>query len=347
MKPKKFLIRLLIVFVVNVIIIFGDYSLTFFDNSARTLFFSLYFVSYWMLIWYFSAYINQKIKLLKDRAVYPYSIFVFNFIFGVIVAFFANYFYRTGDLLLYHNIDLWKDIPILNPELTISLFVLYMVVFIFDIYMQSILNKKENQLQLEKLKKENNLAKYLILKSQIEPHFLFNSLSVLSSIIYYDVNLASDFILRLSKILRYVIEKNDLLTVPLKDEIAFINDYFFLIKTRFDNGIIFENKIDKNIVGTSVIPPVSLQLLFENAIKHNKFTHEKPLKITIYNDDNYIVVENNIDIRANVVDSTKQGLDNLTKRFLFLSENPVKIDILNDNFVVSLPLLPKLSDYEL
>lgn len=337
-KIIKFLIRLGIVLAAHIMVKAGDYSLDVFKISERSIFFSLYFISFWMIVWYFAVYINNKIKNLQIK-LSPYLVFAFHFAFGSTAAFFTNYFYRIGDINLFNNIDLWKDIPILNPELTISLMVVYMLVFFFDIYMQSIFEKKEDQLQLEKLKQENTLAKYLNLKQQIEPHFLFNSLSVLSSIIHSDANLASDFLLKLSKILRYVIEKNELLTIPLKDEISFINDYFFLIKIRFDDGIIIENKIDEEIINTCVIPPVSLQLLFENAIKYNKFTSENPLKITMYNNNNYIIVKNNINIRTDVVDSTKQGLDNLTKRFSFLSKTPVKIEITNNNFIVSLPIL--------
>ena len=335
----KFLIRFTFVFLTHVMIKAGDYTLDVFDTSTRSILFSLYFITLWMLVWYAASYVNTKIKKSQDKYFFPYILFAFNFVFSFLSAFSTNYLYRIGDIMLFNNAEAWENIKILNPELTISLLVMYMVVFFFDIYFTSVINKKDNQLQLAKLKAENTLSKYLNLKHQIEPHFLFNSLSVLSSIIHSDANLASDFVLKLSKILRYVIEKNEMLTVSLKDEISFIDDYFFLIKTRFDDGIIIENNIDKELINTCVIPPVSLQLLFENAIKHNKFTSENPLKITMYNNNNYIIVRNNINIRTDVVDSTKQGLDNLTKRFSFLAKIPVKIEITNNEFIVSLPIL--------
>ncbi len=338
-KIHTFLFRIAFVFTAHILIKAGDFTLDIFEISIRSMSFSSYFISYWLFIWYISAYINTKIKNYKNKHVSSYLLFSFNFAISVMAALFANYLYRMGDVHLFNNTDAWKNISIINPELSISLMVMYLMVFFFDIYFISVVNSKEDQIQLEKLKQENTLAKYLNLKSQVEPHFLFNSLSVLSSIIHTNTDLASEFLLRLSKILRYVIERNEQLTVPLKDEIKFINDYFFLIKTRFEKGIIIENNIEENIIKSTNIPPVSLQLLVENAIKHNKFTDTTPLHIQLYNNNNYLIVKNNLDERNDVTYSTKQGLDNLTKRFSFLSGKPVKIEMTETEFIIHLPIL--------
>jgi two-component system LytT family sensor kinase len=319
---------------------FGD----FFDFTLRGFIFSTFFVSYWLLVWYIAAYIHQKLLAKQDSSIkiktfYTFSIIFFHFSYGLLVSLLLNWLYRFGDIQFFSNSDVWSEIPFLNPELTFSLLMIYIMIFSFDTYLQVNIRRKEDQIQLGKLKQENTLAKYLNLKAQIEPHFLFNSLSVLSSIIYSDVDLASDFTLRLSKILRYVIEKNELLLVPLKDEITFINDYFFLIKTRFEDGIVFENRIDESNIDNYNIPPVSIQLLIENAIKHNKFTNDKPLFIELYNDDNFLIIKNNINLRDDIIGTTKQGLENLSKRFSFLSEKPVRIEMTENEFIVSLPLL--------
>jgi len=239
----------------------------------------------------------------------------------------------------------WSDMPLFNPEFTLSLLMIYMMVFSFDIYYHSNIKRKEDQLKMEKLKQENTLAQYLVLKSQIEPHFLFNSLSVLSSIIHTNINLAEEFILRLSKTLRYVIEKNELALVPLKDEVLFVEDYFFLIKNRFEEGIIFENSIDKSIIQNSYIPPSSLQLLIENAVKHNKFTSDDPLRIQLYTDGELLIVKNNIKLRDDITNSTNQGLQNLTQRFSYFSDKAVSITLNETDFTVSMPILTK-TDYE-
>ena len=348
---NTFLIRLLIIFLIHLIIKAGDYSFgEFFGLTFRGLIFSAYFISYWLLLWYIAAFFHRKIQAKKGQSLsskqgFTSLLFIFHLGYGVAAAFTTNWLYRLGDIALFDNRHLWSDIPLFNPELTVSLFTLYMMIFFFDTYFHVNIKIKENQLQLEKLKQENTLAQYLNLKSQIEPHFLFNTLSVLSAVIHTDADLASELTLRLSRILRYVIEKNKFLLVPLKEEIQFIENYLFLIKARFEEGIIIENTIDKKIIESSYLPPVSLQLLVENAIKHNKFTKDEPLRIQLYNEGGLLTVSNNTDIRNDVESSTKQGLENLSKRYSHFSEMAVAVESNGDTFKVSLPILTK-EDYE-
>ena len=142
-----------------------------------------------------------------------------------------------------------------------------------------------------------------------------------------------------------MIEKNELALVPLKEEIRFVDDYFYLIRHRFDKGIVFENSLDESIIKNSYIPPASLQLLIENAVKHNMFTEEDPLRINLYNDEKHIIVKNNINLRDDILDSTNQGIQNLTQRFSYFSEDIVNIEINETDFTISLPILTK-TDYE-
>ena len=354
MKRKninKFFVRLIFIFFINFIVKIGDQSMNVFsDFTFRGFVFSFYFIIYWLCIWYVAEFLNSKIQKRQEsspgpKKFYTLLLFLFHFAFGMLVSFLAGLFFRLGDIHVFHMNIPWSDVPLFNPEFTLSLLMIYMMVFSFDIYYHSNIKRKEDQIQLEKLKQENTLAQYLVLKSQIEPHFLFNSLSVLSSIIHTDINLAEEFILRLSKTLRYVIEKNELALVPLKEEIRFVEDYFFLIKNRFDEGIIFENTIDKSIILNSYIPPASLQLLIENAIKHNKFTSEDRLRIQLYSDGELLIVKNNINLRDDIADSTNRGLQNLTQRFSYFSDNSVTIEDEATDFTVCLPILTK-SDYE-
>jgi LytS/YehU family sensor histidine kinase len=195
------------------------------------------------------------------------------------------------------------------------------------------------------LEKDNTLAQYLNLKSQIEPHFLFNSLSVLSSLIYSDKELASEFVLKLSRILRFVIEKNSFLLVPLNEEMTFIENYIFLIKTRFDDEVVFNSSIDEKKISSCYVPPASIQTLVENAIKHNKFSKESPLQIEVYNSSNRITVSNNVNLRNHGETSTGKGLDNLKARYSHFTSNLVEITQTEDSFTVSIPLLTK-KEYE-
>lgn len=350
MKQKQintFLIRLMFVFFINLVFKIGDQSFnTFSDFTIRGFIFSFSFIAYWICVWYLAVLFHRKIQKKQDLTVNnkklnTFFLFMFHMVFGLFFSFSANYLYRISDIYFSDNAQIWSIVPVFNPEFTMSLLTIYMMVFTFDSYYHSSIKSKEDQLQLEKLKQENTLAQYLNLKSQIEPHFLFNSLSVLSSIIYTDVNLASDFILRLSRILRYVIEKNEFLLVPLVDELTFVENYLFLIQTRFEKGIIFHNQLDKKLIKSTFVPPSSLQLLIENAVKHNKFSANNPLEITLFNDDNYLIVKNKINLRDDVSDSTKLGLDNLVSRFSHFSDSTVEIKTVDSEFIVSLPILTK------
>ena len=345
---NTFFIRLLVISLIHFIIKTGDQTFGgFFDFTFRGFLFSFFFITYWLCIWYIAAFISQKLQKrqessFENKKFYSFLVFSFHFTFGLLASFFTNYIYRVADIHFFNNIDTWADVTILNPELTISLLVFYLMVFSFDTYYHLSIKRKEDLLQLEKLKQENTLAQYLNLKSQIEPHFLFNSLSVLSSVVHTDVNLASEFTLRLSRILRYVIEKNEFLLVPLKEEISFVENYLFLIHTRFEEGIIFDNQINKNIINTCFVPPSSLQLLIENAIKHNKFTAENPLRIQLFNDEESLIVNNNINIRNDFESSTNLGLDNLSGRYSHFSDKAVVIKKTDVDFTVSLPILTKV-----
>ena len=345
---NKFFTRVFLLFLFHFLFKIGDDSFNVFGSfSLRGSVFSIYFITYWLGVWYIADFFGRKIiawQKMSSKHTHFHTIllFAFHFSFGFIVAFLANYFYRMGDIYFFHMEESWGDVTVFNPELTMSLLLIYMMVFSFDTYYSSSIRISEDKLQLEKLKRENTLAQYLNLKSQIEPHFLFNSLSVLSSVIHSDANLASEFTIRLSRILRYMIEKNEHILVPLKDEISFVDNYFFLIQTRFQEGIIFKNKIDKGVISSSYIPPASLQMLIENAVKHNKFTKSNPLEITIENDKENLMVRNNLNIREDIEYSTKLGLDNLKERFKQFTSRPVEIEEAESMFTVSLPILTKI-----
>jgi two-component system LytT family sensor kinase len=270
---------------------------------------------------------------------------LFHILFGFTFSYLFNFLYREGDIFFFHKLVNWENNSILNPELTMTLFSLYIIIFAFSTYYHAGMIKKEQQLQLERMQHENAIARYINLKSQVEPHFLFNSLSVLSSLIQSDEKLATEFVLRLSRILRYVIEKNELLLIPLKEEITFVENYMFLLQTRFQKGILFENRLEKHFIETCFVPPASLQLLIENSIKHNKFSEEHPLMIKIYNNENEIVVSNNLNMRNDVKDSTKQGLSNLIKLYSHCSDKKVVVNQTQATFAVLLPKLTRI-DYE-
>lgn len=196
-------------------------------------------------------------------------------------------------------------------------------------------------LQAEKLKIEMLAYKYESLRNQINPHFLFNSLNVLSDLVYDDQKLAVKFIRQLSDLFRYVLDSRDKELVPLKDELDFIQAFTFLLKTRFEEKLKIE--IDVEPTPDDFIVPMALQLLIENAVKHNEVSEAYPLRISIRKNGDSLEVENNVQPKSVGDDSMKTGLKNITQQFAFFSDKPIKIISSDERYLVRLPLLKELA----
>ena len=188
----------------------------------------------------------------------------------------------------------------------------------------------------QKLKEEKLIFQYETLKNQVNPHFLFNSLNTLSSLVSKDSSLSQKFIAKFSSIYRYILENQQKDLVPLKEEIKFVDDFFFLQKIR-DNG-----KIDLTIEIENLekyeILPISLQLLIENALKHNAATKENPLKIRVSRQDDYLLVENNLEPKMRLEPSSKIGLKNLKERVKLVMNGVLTINQSTDIFSVKMPI---------
>jgi len=197
---------------------------------------------------------------------------------------------------------------------------------------------KKSLVMTSLLEKENIQAQFEALKNQINPHFLFNSLSTLSSIIPEDRDKAVEFVNKFSKIYRYVLDVKDEIVVELKDELEFVSSYFFLQKIRFGENLVLVNTIDESVLNKFVLP-LSVQQLIENAIKHNEISDEYSLTITISNNQKSLFVRNNIRQISGDVNSTKTGLENLTERYNLISDLTPQFTIENNEFVAELPFL--------
>ena len=186
-------------------------------------------------------------------------------------------------------------------------------------------------------------AKFESLKSQLDPHFLFNSLNVLTSLIGENPYKAEKFTTKLSKIYRYVLEQRNKDLIPVLEEIKFANTYMELLGMRFEDAVKFE--IPSSITNKNLkIVPLSLQLLLENAVKHNVVSSSKPLTIRIYEQDNYLIIENNINPKQAIGQGTKVGLRNIADRYGLITDKNVIIENNNKIFKVSLPLLLKMNN---
>lgn len=189
------------------------------------------------------------------------------------------------------------------------------------------------------LKQEQLELNYRSLQDKLNPHFLFNNLSTLIAIIRQDKNTAITFTENLSDVYRYVLLKKDDTLVPVQEEITFIETYIALHHERLGDAL---NFTAEDIPPHYFIPPLSLQLLIENAIKHNVASSQSPLHLKIYSAGDYLCVENNLQLKQSSY-STQTGLGNLIKRYRFLTDKQVKVIEDDDRFIVKIPLLQKES----
>lgn len=217
----------------------------------------------------------------------------------------------------------------------------YVTLFIVLFFVARILRlqivQKENLLENERLKQQNLENELTALKNQIDPHFLFNSLNSLNSLIR-DNKEATAFVTKLSFMYRYILQSGHRDLVTVKEELKFLESYIFLIKTRYRDRFSIDMDIDEADLEKEV-PPLALQLLVENAVKHNEISESNPLQVKIYSKDYAICVENTIRPRTTLAEGTGNGLSNLDKRYYLLGKQKMNITTENDVFCVKIPLL--------
>jgi hypothetical protein len=199
---------------------------------------------------------------------------------------------------------------------------------------------QEGRIKEQKIIAGTASAKFESLKNQIDPHFLFNSLNVLSSLIEENPENAQKFTTSLSKIYRYVLEQKDKELVTVAEELAFAKTYMNLLKMRFEDSISYEIPTEFNDDEAKVVP-LSLQLLLENTIKHNVVSEKKPLHIKISIKDNELIVENNKQKKEVLQDRKGVGLQNIVNRYAILSKRNVIVEDTDDFFRIKLPILTK------
>ena len=196
---------------------------------------------------------------------------------------------------------------------------------------------QESKVIAEQLEKENTQIKFQTLKDQLNPHFLFNSLNVLSSLTSTDPEKAQKFVDEFSMIYRYTLDVIDKTVVELKDEIEFVKSFLYLQKIRFDDSVDYEINIDAQKLD-HFVPPLALQTLLENSFKHNRASADSPLKIKIYNEDNFIIVINNIQPKFSG-SSTKVGLENLKKRYQLICGIEPAFTVTENEYIAKIPLI--------
>ncbi len=230
--------------------------------------------------------------------------------------------------------------------LIVVMFIIVMMLINFSFYALhffkewklSIEEKAKLQVMTADAQKEKSFVQYQHLKNQVNPHFLFNTLTSLDGLILSNPELASQFVRHLSKVYRYVLEQSENEIVTIQTEIDFISHYISILKIKYNESI--EIAVDVSTASKEKgIAMVSLQMLIDNAVKHNIVNSKSPLHITIKDEDGYISIRNNKQLRKQIETSTKQGLKHLQQLYAFLTKQRVIINDTGNFFEVKLPLL--------
>jgi len=198
---------------------------------------------------------------------------------------------------------------------------------------------RKSELEAEKYQKESIKSQLEALKNHLDPHFLFNNLNILSSLIDKDKDLSQAYLEKFAEIYRVILQSNVTEVIPLSKEMDFINAYIYLIKIRFEENIEISSQLDST-AKSKMLPPLTLQMLVENAIKHNIITESKPLKIEIYSDNGqYLVVKNNLNPKPTTQNDSGSGLENIENRYAYFTNEKIKLKNDGDYFTVEVPLI--------
>ena len=324
-------------FVMNTFIIYGtEEELGFFFYFLPNCL--LVSLSYTLIYWfsfrevfiYFKKKYPRHSQTIKRITYQTTTLLVFYFVVKLLINFFVEK--KIDDFLggFYRP----HDLSIIIGSLAIS----FLIVAIYEgIFFYNQLNI--SLLEKEQLERENIISQLEGLKNQVNPHFLFNSLNTLSYIIPENADKAVRFVQQLSKVYRYILEIRNEKLISLREEFSFLEAYVFLLKERFGDNLQVNIEIEEIHMNLQIVP-LSLQILFENAIKHNIISTERPLAIEVFVEKgNKLIVKNNLQKKNQVMNSTKLGLQNIKNRYQFLSDKQLEIIVTTGAFIVSLPLL--------
>ncbi|WPP48644.1 sensor histidine kinase [Catalinimonas niigatensis] len=277
------------------------------------------------------SWIHYPVK----RLLYSIAMLLYSFVFCLIAVYIFVNIQHSGNA----------------PNITLSEYISYTyiplgIAVLITAFLTSrgfLMSWRQAAIESEQLKRAHIASQYESLKNQINPHFLFNSLNALTHLVYEDQDQAALFIRKLAEVYRYVLDTQEKEVVSLSEELAFVKSCVFLHKIRFEDNLQVDIQLpeDENLM----LPPLSLQMLLENAIKHNEISDEHPLHIQITTQREHIVVTNTIQKKAHKEYSSGLGLQNIKSRYEHLSS--LSVEILEDlhGFTVKLPLL-KFSHHE-
>ncbi len=290
-------------------------------NSSITFLFSLF-------IWFYNIYSLPKFTSQGNTKSFLNWRLLLSVILGIVIMV----------ILVFAHQELFQvskmDAPIMFElrGVLINLIVYMFLHLLFQNY-----QTQQMGVELERTISVNLGAQYELLKQQVNPHFLFNSLNTLKSMVEMQDPQSAEFILKLSDFYRFTLESRKLDLIPLREELQILESYTYLLKARFEEGFVLFDEIETKY-HDAAIPPFTLQLLIENCIKHNIVSLEKPLEIRLYNEGDFLVVENQIQLKRGAL-STGVGLDNINQRFSHLIHKEIEIDKNETTFKVKIPII--------
>lgn len=264
--------------------------------------------------------------------------FIASFVITIFVIFLLRIFINVclNNKTLSHFIA--RDKPSNYLMSTIFSFIVLIIIHFIYLYKWY----QESKIKEQKIIAGTAHAKFESLKNQIDPHFLFNSLNVLSSLIEENPDSAQKFTTSLSKVYRYVLEQKDKELISVEEELSFAQTYMNLLKMRFENSLSYIIEIEPSAVITEMkVVPLSLQLLLENTVKHNIASEQKPLQIRIYIETNYLCIKNDLQKKEVFTDRQGVGLQNIINRYAIITQRKVLIEQAENTFTVKIPILTK------
>lgn len=297
----------------------------------------LYTLSLTLVNFYFFEYLNHRINWEKYNQKYRLVIGVFG---SVSITLLTLFIVRIFHKVILEGISYSEFISSQNLEFYFKSTIITLVIssFFHAFYFYKIVQDKK--VKEQKIIAGTASAQFESLKNQIDPHFLFNSLNVLTSLIEESPENAQKFTTSLSKIYRYVLEQKDKELVSVEEELSFAKTYMNLLKMRFENSVFYEVPEKSNNAEGKVVP-LALQLLLENTVKHNIVSENKPLNIRIYEEDGNLVVENNYQKKEVMQGRKGLGLQNIVDRYSLITSRKVLIEQNTRLFRVKIPILTK------
>lgn len=261
---------------------------------------------------------------------------------GFIVDFTISYIIVVGLFYLYRlsffNVDVFfTEYNSITIKLAIILIVLTLIFEVIYFALYSYYSYSKFQIETVKQERKQIELQLKALKSQLSPHFLFNSLNTISSLIYKDENRAAIFIRRLAKMYDFTLKSYHQKLITVQEELEFVNSYIYLLQTRFQDKFTCKIKITDDLLSTK-IPPLTLQMLVENAVKHNQLSFDKPLEIEISSTETTLIIENNITETPKNITSFNIGLKNINARYLLLINKAISIKR-GTHFTVQIPVI--------